>query len=272
MSLWAYDQHSDEEDYHHDNDRPSSSSSFGIRQGSLTYDEVASAGSPARPLEFPTPTVHRCRRISLCVRDHRTGVVHDNLPNVIVRSGAGGETPDTAYLEKKKLVRTEYGSCRLCIVLKRCSLSKSSKLESREEGYDDLQSETSAAKTKHVEWESTNELVVVKISEWQKIHRLRGKHLEDPIKEVAAMQYLGNYSDHVLGVKEALQDDDYLYLVTTYLPGGDLYSRLAGENDNGVSEDQARKWFRQILSVSCLLYCSFDVVTFLLGTLSTFIL
>ena len=159
-------------------------------------------------------------------------------------------------LVKKKLAKSVYGTVRLCIVLKRCSRDGDRAEESREDsilhaGSDD------------VEWESTDLLAVIKASSWSKIHSLRGRHLEDPIKEVAAMQHVGNYHPHVLGALEVLQDDEFLYNVMSFLPGGDLYGRVLGNNflqspttvmfdphPCGVGERRAREWFRQLLLVS----------------------
>ena len=75
---------------------------------SLRYDDVASAGPPARPLDFPAPTVYRCRRTAILARDHRSGTIH-SLENVIIRSDTTNDRfrrrppTDVAYLVKKKL-------------------------------------------------------------------------------------------------------------------------------------------------------------------------
>ena len=53
---------------------------------------------------------------------------------------------------------------------------------------------------------------------------MRGRNLEDPIKEVAAMQLLGNHHDHIVSAIGVLQDSKYLYIMMPYCAGGDLYS------------------------------------------------
>jgi hypothetical protein len=222
---------------------------------SLHYDDIAASGPAARPLEFPTPTVHRCERIELVVKDHRSGTSH-RLRNVIVKHDSLGIAGDTAYLVKKKLSKSVYGSVRLCIVLKR-SHKESHQQESREDA--------SVVSSEVAEWESTDMRAVVKASSWSRIHAMRGRHLEDPIKEIAAMQHLGNYNPHVLGAMEVLQDDEFLYTVTNHLPNGDLYGRLLGESQrnsssedeesdasHGLNEKRVRVWFRQLLLVSLL--------------------
>jgi serine/threonine protein kinase len=239
---------------------------------SLRYDDVASSGSPSRPLEFPTPKVYRCQKVELRARDHRSGTIH-NLQNVILRSELDefGRRATVAYLLKKKLCKSIYGSVRLGLCLKRIGSSstllssyENQAPESREDRFSDCSSDDDCHHV-DVQWESTDVQVAIKASSWVKINSLRGKHLEDPIKEVAAMQHLGNYEPNILGALESLQDDDYLYTVMTYLPGGDLFGRINGEavgppssspssvtsylQPMGVSESQAREWFRQLLKV-----------------------
>ena len=225
----------------------------------LRYDDIAAAGPAARPLEFPTPTVYRCERVDICARDHRSGTLH-HLKNAIVRSERDnfGRPAEVAYLVKKKLSKSVYGSVRLCIVLRRRKkVRENQPNESREDSSGDQWT------SNEFEWESTELQVVIKASAWSRIHGLRGRHLEDPIKEISAMQLLGNYNKHVLGALEVLQDDMFLYTVMKYVPGGDLYGRLlgdcqartasreTGEGLYGFDEKQARFWFRQLLLVSC---------------------
>jgi serine/threonine protein kinase len=107
-------------------------------------------------------------------------------------------------------------------------------------------------------WEITNDLVAIKQIEWEKVHAMRGRLLEDPIKEIAAMQLIGNCHPNVLGSVEVLQDNDHLYSVMPFCRGGDLFGvvlevserRQANEAidwPGGMSEPVARYWFRQIL-------------------------
>jgi hypothetical protein len=104
-------------------------------------------------------------------------------------------------------------------------------------------------------WETSREFVAIKMVEWARVHRMRGRLLEDPIKEVAAMQLVGSGHPHVLGAVEVLQDEDFLYSVMPYCSGGDLFGvvvKYAEESGGeiGMPENVARYWFRQILWVS----------------------
>lgn len=232
----------------------------------LQYEDIVRNGMPARPLDFPTPKVFRSELIELRARDHRSGTIH-HLKNVLLRSNSSAYSKhnnnnnnnnknnsctDTAYLITKKLSRTVYGSVCLCLILKRIKKSpdnnpnENSNQENRQD-HDDIPQCSS------VEWESTDLQAAVKISEWKKIHSLRGKHLADPIKEIAALDLLGKFHPHMNHSLEVLQDDKCLYSVMPYLSGGDLYGRLVefmGCNRDricGFDESSARIWFRQLL-------------------------
>jgi len=126
-----------------------------------------------------------------------------------------------------------------------------------------------------IEWEATNEHVAVKQMDWGHILNEGQELAEDPIKEVACMEYMkkwmmtalsptatnsGSDDDrtidastrsHVLVALDILTDDQYLYTVTPYCEGGRLLDRIEGKNR--FSEAEARYWFRQILEgLACL--------------------
>jgi len=98
-------------------------------------------------------------------------------------------------------------------------------------------------------WEITKKYVIIKASSWERIRRLRGKHLEDPLKEIQAMQLVGDYHPHIIRSIVALQDDKYLYSISSYYRNGDLYSVVMNDitTEGRVTERKARHWFRQLL-------------------------
>jgi serine/threonine protein kinase len=204
---------------------------------SLRYDDIKQVASPAQALDFPKPQVHRISCVSLPAMDHRNGCVY-TVNNVLVRPSS-----DRAYLFKRKIAVSTYGSIRICLVLKRRGGDQSC-----------LYQEKDGAQSYQVEWESTNEYVALKSSSWKRIpSKARDKHMEDPLKEAAALLHVGSYHRHILGCIEVLQDDEYLYTVMRYCAGGDLHSCIQGGPDNKnqkhkePSENQARIWFRQLL-------------------------
>mmetsp|Transcript_28207 Transcript_28207/g.31710 ORF Transcript_28207/g.31710 Transcript_28207/m.31710 type:complete len:415 (-) Transcript_28207:50-1294(-) len=223
----------------------------------VTYEEVDANGEPNRPLEFPSPIVGRGVRVNALVVDSNTGsrkvwsgVIHrENLGIASQKGPVNIQNPYTsqfvAYAPHKRLQDAIYGSVWACVVLRR----------HRGVAADD------AARAARVEpgsphapivWETTNEYVAIKMIEWARVHHMRGRLLEDPIKEVAAMQLIGDTNPHVLGPIEVLQDNEYLFTVMPYCSGGDLFGvvvKYAAESDGeiGMPEPVARFWFRQIL-------------------------
>jgi hypothetical protein len=126
---------------------------------SQTYQQANAAGPPAQPLDFPTPVVHRASFVTKRALDHRDGRVYD--VNILCKRSANDLK--VAYLVKKKIARTTYGSVQLCVVLRR-------------------RSPLEFSGSKDAEWISTDELVALKASSWAKIRKHRGRHLEDPLK------------------------------------------------------------------------------------------
>lgn len=231
----------------------------------LPYSDLLDAGPPVRPLDFPTPTLFASEVTTVQAVDHRNGKSR-SIESVLVRLGensnnlsnafSGGDDggrpnnnrhnsePDRAYLLRKKISKTTYGSIRVAVVLR------------RRPDYE--------ADVNEVPWISTEELVAIKISSWHKIRQLRGNHIEDPLREGAALQLVGNYHPHVVGCYEILQDDKHLYTVMPYYSSGsNLHSRLFSdpiEASSGTSqktkdrkhryepnEKEARDIFRQLL-------------------------
>ena len=91
-----------------------------------TYSNVEASGPAARPLDFPSPIVHRGRRVSVKGLDCYTGEIR-KINNVIVRerdfSGKSStanatDTESVGYHIVKKLSESAYGSIRLCVIMK----------------------------------------------------------------------------------------------------------------------------------------------------------
>ena len=100
-------------------------------------------------------------------------------------------------------------------------------------------------------WLSSDESVVVKIDQRRSIQRLHNEHStvtnpENPWKEVAALQLLGDAHPHVINLLGAFVDDECLYEVLPYYSGGNL-NEFMRHHPNGLSETEARRFFVQIL-------------------------
>ena len=160
-------------------------------------------------------------------------------------------TSHVAYWPQRRLQDAIYGCVIACSVLIR-HVGEASDAAARAAGY------TPGHPLAPIVWEITDELVAIKQVEWKRVHAMRGRLLEDPIKEIAAMQLIGNDHPNVLGSMEVLQDNDHLYSIMPYCRGGDLFGVVlevsekrqaneAVEGAGGMSEPVARYWFRQLL-------------------------
>jgi len=211
----------------------------------VTFAEVESTGSPTRPLEFPPPNVARGVRVQALVIDLERGV-RDVWPNVIHREDLlSGEKEVQAYFPNKRLQDAIYGSVWAAVVLHRHhgpAADDAARAAGLEPG----------SPQAPIVWETTNMIVAIKMVDWSRVHRMRGRQLEDPVKEVAALQLIGADHPHVLGSIDVMQDENYLYSVMPYCRDGDLFGIVVKHaeeagGERGMSEPVARYWFRQIL-------------------------
>ncbi|GAX12229.1 hypothetical protein FisN_1Hh158 [Fistulifera solaris] len=208
---------------------------------SFLFHEMERASSAADPLEFPLPLIEKAVLEKISVTDHRTRLATPIKPVIIhqycpKRRLLNDE--DRAYLLHKKIAKTAYGSVYVCIVLRKQEVNEG----------------------KTTQWETTEELVAIKISSLERIRAARGKSMEDPIKEASALQFVGNYHSNILGCREVLQTDGYLMVVMDYCRKGNMYTRLLGSSSKSSTkatkkkpgEALARVWFQQLLQ--CLVH------------------
>jgi serine/threonine protein kinase len=211
-----------------------------LSNASATYDEIASIHDPAPPLQFPDPVLGRAVRTTAMVYNPETGIEQPH-PNVIYRAYPEfpNQVPTHAYLIGKKLKRAIYGCVRAASVLRL-----------RQPPDNTSQPQPSCAGTEV--WEYTTTMAAVKIIDWNAVRQMRGKHTEDPVKEVACMQYISRDGQdphpNVLGTWDVLADEQYLYSFMPFCSGGEMFTYV--ERDGRFLEPVARHWFKQILQVS----------------------
>jgi hypothetical protein len=225
--------------------------SIPAQHAKTTFEQVAQAGEPARPLEFPAPRVARGVRVNALVVDTESGT-RQVWQGVIHREDMSVPSPNSgghfvAYGPRRRLQDAIYGSVWACVVLRKHS-GVAADDAARAAGVEP------GSPQAPIVWEISSEFAAIKMVEWARVHHMRGRLLEDPIKEVAAMQLIGSGHPHVLGALDVLQDGDFLYSVMRYCAGGDLFGvvvKYAEESGGeiGMPEPVARYWFRQILAV-----------------------
>ena len=143
-----------------------------LQNTAATFDEISSCGKPSIPLDFPDPVFSSVTRVNASVLNPTTNE-ESVVPNVFYAIRPDGMPPPRAYWIGRKLKKAIYGCVRSCTVLK-----------VREGGW--------AGSHGNSQWEITSEMAAVKIIDLEAVQELRGSHIEDPIKEVAAMQFLSS--------------------------------------------------------------------------------
>lgn len=236
----------------------SGSTSINSRSRSRPFDVVAAAGPPAAPIEFPKPRFERGRRDDVLVYDEHTQS-HRVAKNVLFRdfSGEHGETPDMALsrvkqayspIPNKQLINTIMGHVEICMVLTRCDMDCSSD-DGRTSNHSD-DSDDEEDDDEDVVFQVTDRLVAVKVNYNSRMEKLRGRHAENPLQEIAAMQLIGNNHPHVMGIIDVLFDGSNLNVIMPFAGSGDLFQMLqdSQERGTGFTEPEARYWFRQLIS------------------------
>lgn len=213
------------------------------------FDDLIAAGPAAHPIEFPPPRFERGRRDAILCYNPNTGQ-HFEANNVLFRDYSR-EFPDgdsrvkEAYWPSphKEPIKTIMGHVEICLVLTRCV---------RQSGEDDDDDDSYNDEEEDIVFEVTNQRVAVKVNYCARMEQLRGRHSEDPLTEIAAMQLIGTDHPNVLGCKDVLFDGTNLNVVMGFCQSGDMFELLQNsvrEGDNpGMTEGQARYWFRQVMA------------------------
>eukprot|EP00573_Skeletonema_grethae_P000033 CAMPEP_0201687562 /NCGR_PEP_ID=MMETSP0578-20130828/1567_1 /ASSEMBLY_ACC=CAM_ASM_000663 /TAXON_ID=267565 /ORGANISM="Skeletonema grethea, Strain CCMP 1804" /LENGTH=623 /DNA_ID=CAMNT_0048171725 /DNA_START=51 /DNA_END=1919 /DNA_ORIENTATION=+ len=177
-----------------------------------------------------------------------------NTPLRSVPCGMECDLPDVAYCVRRKICETTYGSIKLCVVLKRVNRNMGNvKTIDQNSGFDTIRlDQVDQSVAEDPTWETTDEVVAVKVINLAKYRSFHGRSLENPVNELAALELLGNYHPNIICLVDALQNDTHLFIVTPYISGGDLPSRIVADMENSpsgrVHESQAKIWFQQLLS------------------------
>uniref|UniRef100_A0A7S3KZ94 Protein kinase domain-containing protein n=1 Tax=Amphora coffeiformis TaxID=265554 RepID=A0A7S3KZ94_9STRA len=208
-------------------------------------------GPPSAPLDFNRPSFQRGRRDHVLCYIPETES-YERLERVLFRDeNEPGRRSGMEYayypVPYKRPIKTIMGHVEICRVLQRSRIvhDEDSSRGSEDDYVDDDDDE--------VCFELTRRNVAVKVNFDSKMRELRHKHAEDPIKEIAAMQLIGDNTPHVLGCSEVLYDpgNQTLNIVMRFCQSGDLFQRLqesqSDEGPPGMPEPNARFFFRQIM-------------------------
>mmetsp|Transcript_128072 Transcript_128072/g.190848 ORF Transcript_128072/g.190848 Transcript_128072/m.190848 type:complete len:384 (-) Transcript_128072:99-1250(-) len=190
-----------------------------LENASATYGDLEENGPASMPLPFDLPEVGRAVRVDAPVFNPVTKDVL-KVSNIIYEHHMDGRPPERAYWVGRKLKKCIFGVVKECTILK-------------------------FRNDPEIPWEVTEHKAAGKIMSWQKIRDLQ--HIEDPQKEVAAMQFISQEggNPHVMGVLDVLQDEEYLLLFMPFCSSGDLFGFV--QQAGRFPEPMARYWFKQIL-------------------------
>mmetsp|Transcript_3371 Transcript_3371/g.8118 ORF Transcript_3371/g.8118 Transcript_3371/m.8118 type:complete len:188 (-) Transcript_3371:1229-1792(-) len=168
-----------------------------LQNASASFTDIEQNGSAIMPLPFDNPRVGRAVRVDAPVYNPHTQDVL-KVSNIIYEHHVDGRPPERAYWVGRKLKKCIFGVVKECTILR-------------------------FRNDPEVPWEVTDQKAAGKIMSWQKINDLQ--HIEDPKKEVAAMQFIGRGGGHphVMGALDVLQDEEYLILFMPFCTSGDLF-------------------------------------------------
>ena len=92
----------------------------------------------------------------------------------------------------------------------------------------------------------SSQLVAIKIIRKRKLAELGPNCNENPMKEIAAMQFVGNDHPNVISLIECIADNSNYYSVMEFADGGELFDNV--KCGGRCTEEQARDIFSQILN------------------------
>ena len=209
----------------------------------LTYSEVYAHGDARDPLpEDCSPTIHRGEgNKDVLVRAYDEDVPRSKRVFLVKT-----DDPDRAYELTGKASKMldhhgeGWGSIEFALILPRD--------RSGEAGDGD-----GVPKFKSPDPEQAVFVAIKKLSKVVIRNYLAMGGRENPYIEISRMQEIGD-DVHVLSCIEALEDDDYLYIVTPYCPDGSLADNITWFV-KGYPENEAQALFKNILEILFYLEC-----------------
>lgn len=218
---------------------------------SRPYDVIKLNGEPQNPISFDAPKIDRGCRETVLVW-HSVEDEHVQCDNVLFRNDL--KTLSLAYwsVPHKEPIKTIMGYVQICHVLRRCA-SDESDSESESENDSEIEDDDILFQDDDIVFQLTDQYVAVKVNNCKTMKSLRNKHAEDPLKEIAAMQWIGNDHPHVMGCLDVLYDgeNDNINIVMPFCTHGDLFGLLQvhqRSSSPGMEESKARSIFRQLVS------------------------
>ena len=93
----------------------------------------------------------------------------------------------------------------------------------------------------------TDKRVAIKVIQKEKIDQFEGRYSENPLTELAAVQFVGNENRNIIGQIDCCSDAKNIYLVMKYCSQGSL-SDFMHYLDEPMDDDMARDFMNQMLN------------------------
>jgi len=207
---------------------------------SRPYDIIKLNGEPQNPIAFDAPKIDRGRRDTVLVW-HPVEDEHVQCSNVLFRNDLKSLSLAYWNVPHKEPIKTIMGYVQICHILRRCASDESESSESEND---------SEIEDDDIVFQLTDQYVAVKVNNCKTMESLRNRHAEDPLKEIAAMQWIGNDHPHVMGCFDVLFDGVNINVVMPFCKHGDLFGLLQIHQRSaspGMEENKARSIFRQLM-------------------------
>eukprot|EP00600_Ochromonadales_sp_CCMP1393_P005713 CAMPEP_0174974818 /NCGR_PEP_ID=MMETSP0004_2-20121128/12076_1 /TAXON_ID=420556 /ORGANISM="Ochromonas sp., Strain CCMP1393" /LENGTH=360 /DNA_ID=CAMNT_0016225555 /DNA_START=221 /DNA_END=1303 /DNA_ORIENTATION=- len=92
----------------------------------------------------------------------------------------------------------------------------------------------------------TDQQRAIKIYSKRTLRELQGRTAENPLVEITALQFIGDQHPNIMGQIECCTDDDNIYSIMRFCPGGELFDYI--DTHGPMEDDQARAMFGQLLN------------------------
>lgn len=92
----------------------------------------------------------------------------------------------------------------------------------------------------------TNQEFAIKVYSKRALVAANGRTQENPLREISALQYIGDNHPNIMGQIECCADEDNIYSIMRFIKGGELFDYI--DEIGKMEEPQAREFFKQLMN------------------------
>lgn len=86
----------------------------------------------------------------------------------------------------------------------------------------------------------------IKVYSKRTLIQAQGRTQENPLREISALQFIGDNHPNIMGQIECCADDDNIYSIMRFIKGGELFDYI--DEIGKMGEPQARDFFKQLVN------------------------